>query len=79
MFVLFFIVFKVGVNPEILENRKCLNFLTLTEMYVKIYISRMEIKALIQRIHFWHKNVLKITIYWETGKNPNNLQHEILS
>ena len=55
-----YIIFKVGVNPEILENRKCRNFLTLTLMYVKVYISRMEMS---QRIHFWHQNLLKIMIF----------------
>ena len=51
---------NVGVNPEILKNTKCRNFLNLTVMYVKVYISRMEMG---QRIHFWHQNLLKITIF----------------
>ena len=51
---------KAGVkNPDISENRKCRNFQTLTVMYVKVYISRMEMS---QRINFWQQN------YAENGK-----------
>ena len=57
--------FKVGVNTEILENRKCRNFLSLTVMYIKVCISRMEMS---QRIYFWHQNLLQITIFWENSK-----------
>ena len=31
-------------------------------MYVKVYISRMEMT---QKIHFWHPHLLKITIFFE--------------
>ena len=44
---------KVGVNPDILKNRKCRNFQTLTIMYLKVYIYRMEMS---QRIYFRHQN-----------------------
>ena len=47
---------KVGVNPEMLKNRK----VPLTVMYVKVYISKMEMT---QRIHFWHQNLLKTTVF----------------
>ena len=60
---------KVGVNPEIWENRMCRNFETLTVMYVKLYISGMEMS---QRIRFWHLNLLKITIFQENEKQKQN-------
>ena len=34
-------------------------------MYVKIYISGMEMS---QRIHFWYQILPKIAIFWENGK-----------
>ena len=34
-------------------------------MYVKVYISRMEMS---QKVNFCHQNLLKIMIFWEMGK-----------
>ena len=42
------------------------NFKPLTIMYVKVYISRMEMS---QRIYFWHQNLLKITIFEKMAKD----------
>ena len=33
-----FFIFKVGVNPEIMENKQCGNFQTITVMFIKVYI-----------------------------------------
>ena len=41
--------FKAGVNPEILKNRDCHKFRTITVMNIKVYIFGMEIS---QRIYF---------------------------
>ena len=49
------IFFKVGVNPEILKNKGCPNFCTLTIMYVKDHtFLKMEMS---NRIFFWHRNL----------------------
>ena len=36
-------------------------------MYIKVYISGMEIS---QRIHFWYQILLKMLTFWENGKKP---------
>ena len=41
---------KVSVNPEIVKNIASCNFLILTLMYIKIYVSGMEMS---QRIRFF--------------------------
>ena len=38
-----------GVNPNFLKHIECCNFQIITEMYMKVYISGMEMS---QRIHF---------------------------
>ena len=40
---------KGSVNPEIVKNIARCNFLIITVMYIKVYISGMEMS---QRIHF---------------------------
>ena len=41
-----------GVNPEIVKNITRCNFLIITVMYIKVYISGMVYKS----IHFWNGN-----------------------
>ena len=38
-------------------------------MYIKVYISGMEMS---QRIHFRYQILLKIMIFWENGKKKNH-------
>ena len=59
-------MFKGGVNPEIVKNIARCKFLNITVMYIKVYISGMEMS---QRIHFWHQSLLKMLgFFWENGK-----------
>ena len=48
-----------------LKHIECCNFQIITEIYVKVYISGMEMS---QRIHFWYQILLKIMIFGENGK-----------
>ena len=60
--------FLTGVWTQIfLKHIECCNFQIITEMYIKVYISGMEMS---QRIHFWYQIVLKIMFFWENGKKP---------
>ena len=43
---------KGSVNPEIVKNIASCNFLIITLMYIKVYISGMEMS---QRIRFWYQ------------------------
>ena len=55
-----------GVNPEIVKNIARCNFLIVTVMYIKVYISGMEIS---QRMRFWYQILLKLLfLCWENGK-----------
>ena len=47
------------------KHIKCCNFQTITVMYIKVYISGMEMS---QRIHFRYQILLKMMIFWENGK-----------
>ena len=47
------------------EHIECCNFQTIIAMYIKVYISVMEMS---QRIHFWYQILLKMLIFWENGK-----------
>ena len=49
-----------------LKHIECYNFQTISVMYIKVYISGMEMS---QRIHFWYQILLKMVIFWENGKN----------
>ena len=49
------------------KHIECYNFQIITEMYIKVYISGMEMS---QRIHFWYQILLKMMIFWENGKKP---------
>ena len=51
------ICFKGSVNPEIVKNITRCNFLIITVMYIKVYISGMEMS---QRIHFLYQILLKV-------------------
>ena len=46
------LVVKGGVNPEIVKTIARCNFLIITLMYIKVYISGMEMS---QRIRFWYQ------------------------
>ena len=48
--------FNRGVNPEIVKNTACSNFLFITVTYKKVYISGMEMS---QKICFWYN------FYWK--------------
>ena len=56
---------KRSVNPEIVKNIASCNVLIITGMYIKVYISGMEMS---QRIRFWCPVLPKIVIFWENGK-----------
>ena len=57
-----------GVWTQIfLKHIECCNFQIITEMYIKVYISGMEMS---QRIHFWYQILRKMMIFWENGKKP---------
>ena len=43
---------KGSVNPEIVKNIARYNFLIITVMYIKVYISGMEMS---QKIHLWYQ------------------------
>ena len=53
---------KGCVNPEIVKNIACCNFLIITVIYIKVYISGMEMS---QRIHFLYQISLKMLIFFE--------------
>ena len=57
--------FKGSVNPEILKNIACCNFLIITVMYIKVYISGMEMS---QRIHFWYQILPKCWFFEKMAK-----------
>ena len=59
--------FKGSVNPEIVKNIARCNFLIITVMYIKVYMSGMERS---QTIHFWYQIWPKMLIFWENGKTP---------
>ena len=44
-----YVIFKAGIKPEILKNRECHNFQTITKLYIKACIFGMEMS---QRINF---------------------------
>ena len=48
-----------------LKHIECCNFQIITEMYIEVYISGMEMS---QWIHFWYQILLKMIIFWENGK-----------
>ena len=50
-----------GVNPEIVKTIARCNFVIVTVMYIKIYISGMEMS---QRIRFWYKILLKMFFFF---------------
>ena len=50
---------------KILKHIECCNFQIIAEMYIKVYISGMEMS---QRIRFWYQILLKMMIFWENGK-----------
>ena len=56
---------KGSVNPEIVKNIARCNFLIITVMYIKVYISGMEMS---QKIRFWHQILPQKLIFWENGK-----------
>ena len=57
-----------GVWTQIfLKHIDCCNFQIITEMYIKVYFSGMEMS---QWIHFWYQILLKMMIFWENGKKP---------
>ena len=56
---------KGSVNPEIVKNIASCNFLIITLMYMKVYISGLEMS---QKIRFWYQILPKIVIFWENGK-----------
>ena len=57
---------KGGVNPNFFENIwSAVTFQTIAVMYIKVYISGMQMS---QRIHFWYQILLKMLIFWENGK-----------
>ena len=58
-------VFKGSINPEIVKNIARCNFLIITVMYIKVYISGMEMS---QRIRFWYQILPKMLIFWENGE-----------
>ena len=53
-------------NLKILKHIECCNFQIITEMYIKVYISGMEMS---QRIHFWYQILLKMMIFEKMAKN----------
>ena len=55
-----------GVNPEIVKNIARCNFLIITVIYIKVYISGMEVS---QRICFWYQILLKILCFEKIAKN----------
>ena len=61
----FTIFFKRSINPEIVKNIARCNFLSIIVMYIKVYISGIEMS---QRIHFWYQIWPKMLIFWENGK-----------
>ena len=56
--------FNRSVNPEIVKLA-CCNFLIITVMYIKVYISGVETS---HRIHFWYQILPKLLIFLENGK-----------
>ena len=52
-------------TQNFVKHIECCNFQTITVMYIKVYISGMEMS---QRIHFWYQFFLKMMIFWENGK-----------
>ena len=56
---------KGSVNPEIVKNIARCNFLIVTVMFIKVYISGMEVS---QRIRFGYQILQKMLILWENGK-----------
>ena len=55
---------KGSVNPEIVKSIARCNFLIITVMYIKVYISGI----MIQKIRFWHQLLPQKLIFWENGK-----------
>ena len=55
---------KGSVNPEIVKNIACCYFLIITVMYIKVYISGMEMSLRILLISDFTKNA----DFWENGK-----------
>ena len=53
----YFTSVKESVNPEIVKNIACCNFLIITVMYIKVNISGMEMS---QRIHFLYQILPKM-------------------
>ena len=51
---------KGGVNPFFLKHSECCNLQSITVMYIKVYISGMEMS---QRIHFRYQISLKMMIF----------------
>ena len=48
-------------TQKFLKHIECCNFQTITVMYIKVYISGMEMS---QRIHFWYQILLKMMIFF---------------
>ena len=62
-----------GVWTQIFSKHiESCNFQTIIVMYIKVYISGMEMS---QRIHFWYQILQKMLIFWENGKKPHFWQN----
>ena len=72
------ISFKGSRKPEIVKNiASCYsNFLIITMMYIKVYISGMEMS---QRVRFWNQILPKIVVFWGNGKKSHFVSPELSS
>ena len=66
---------KRSVNPEIVKNIARCNLLIITVMYIKVYISGMEMS---QRIHFWYQIYQLCWFFEKMAKKNTFLVKKIL-